>query len=388
MVRLMVASSAGAFWSYAHEDDKLDRGNVLTLAALLRDEFSLITGEEMNIFVDREAIEWGQEWRARIDNALVATTFFIPVLTPRYFSRPECRRELLDFVGQAESLGVKDFVMPILYVDVPGLQADNQDEAIALTARMQYVDWRPLRVAGPDSSEFRAGVHKLAQRLAAVSSAVEELQALRETATLREDVDEAEAAGLVELTEEIGRVLPDWLEAVEGSVVNDAQHRATAETYLTRLRRLERAGAPASARFAVLARLAEDELPLAQRHREIATRYLSRTVELDPLVHRAIRAVEEHGEGLDLLVDLRAGVAEAMEEIRRGDAGPPEGWESGIDFARRFRHVSRRWKQLEESYDGTRVIVAESNALVSAWAKRLAEVSALHEDGRPPRADE
>src|SRR5215208_356587 len=104
---LNVNMSAGAFWSYAHEDNELDGGNVVQLAQRLREEYSLITGGALSVFVDRTEIEWGDQWRRRIDESLAETTFFIPVVTPRYFSRPECRRELLTFVGKAEALGFR-----------------------------------------------------------------------------------------------------------------------------------------------------------------------------------------------------------------------------------------------------------------------------------------
>src|SRR4051794_3545309 len=127
----MEAANAAAFWSYAHEDDDLDGGAILVLAERLASEFALITGEKLNLFVDRTGISWGEEWRVRIDNALVQTTFFIPVITPRYFTRDECRRELLAFHAQARSLEISELVLPILYVTVPGLDDDNPDEAVA-----------------------------------------------------------------------------------------------------------------------------------------------------------------------------------------------------------------------------------------------------------------
>src|SRR3712207_1805690 len=88
---------AAAFWSYAHDDNKFDGDRVLRLAESLKQEYSLLTGGAFNIFVDRTSIAWGEEWRARIDAALTSTTFFIPIISPRYFQRAECRRELLDF---------------------------------------------------------------------------------------------------------------------------------------------------------------------------------------------------------------------------------------------------------------------------------------------------
>jgi hypothetical protein len=55
------------------------------------------TASTLEVFLDRDSIRWGEEWRERIDSAVAGTTFFIPIVTPRYFLRKECRRELLSF---------------------------------------------------------------------------------------------------------------------------------------------------------------------------------------------------------------------------------------------------------------------------------------------------
>jgi hypothetical protein len=76
--------AAAGFWSYTHEDDMLDGGAILQLSHLIMQEYNLLSGEPLNLFVDRNDIIWGEEWRKRIDSSLTETTFFIPIITPRY----------------------------------------------------------------------------------------------------------------------------------------------------------------------------------------------------------------------------------------------------------------------------------------------------------------
>src|SRR5215469_15861861 len=159
----MPIETAVGFWSYAHEDNRLDDGAVLELARLITEEYNLLSGEPLELFIDRDSISWGQEWRARIDTVLSQTTFFIPVITPRYFTRPECRRELLEFAANAKSLGISELLLPILYVETQGLSMESQDEAVALVARTQYVDWRATRLLEPASREYRSAVNALAR---------------------------------------------------------------------------------------------------------------------------------------------------------------------------------------------------------------------------------
>src|SRR5690349_8733979 len=117
----MAIEAVAGFWSYAHADNKASRGEILQFAEEIGDEFDLMTGRELCIFVDRDDIAWGDNWRERIDTGLKGTTFFMPIITPRYFVREECRRELRLFTSQAKSLGLIEFLLPILYVPTAAL---------------------------------------------------------------------------------------------------------------------------------------------------------------------------------------------------------------------------------------------------------------------------
>ncbi len=234
---------AAVFWSYSHDDDRLDRGRVVQLAEHLREELALTTGREMRFFVDRSGIEWGDQWRDRIDSALVETTFFIPVLTPRYFTRPECRRELLEFYSQAESLGLRELILPIHYIAVSELNSDNTDEAIALVARMQYEDWTSRRLLNVDSAEYRQAVNGLAVRLVALAKQIEMMQVDKETAGSLPDAD---GDGLLEHLQRLDELLAPWLEAVEQDFVTCAQYEAVGMVYAERKRQLSRRRAPRS----------------------------------------------------------------------------------------------------------------------------------------------
>jgi hypothetical protein len=128
--RFMPTETVAGFWSYAHGDNELDGGAVLELARLIAAEYNLISGEPLELFVDQRSIAWGENWRERIDSSLAQTTFFIPIVTPRYFTRPECRRELLEFAAKANSLGAEELLLPILYVDVPDFSTETQTKQL------------------------------------------------------------------------------------------------------------------------------------------------------------------------------------------------------------------------------------------------------------------
>jgi hypothetical protein len=114
-------AEAVGFWSYVREDDEGDHRRIRALADDLREQYRIQTAEKLELFVDRESIEWGEAWKRRIDTAIAGTTFFIPIITPSYLLSPECRRELLKFVREAERLGLAQLLMSVYWVTVPAL---------------------------------------------------------------------------------------------------------------------------------------------------------------------------------------------------------------------------------------------------------------------------
>jgi hypothetical protein len=370
-------TGVGAFWSYAHEDDQLDGGSILRLAERLKAEFALVTGQSLRLFVDRDGIGWGDEWRSRIASALVETTFFIPILSPRYFTRPECRRELLDFHAQAASIGVTELILPILYVTVPDLRDDNADEAVALVARMQYEDWTNLRLADVASADFRRAVNSLAGRLASLVQVIAAKQLKDE---LRLEGNGDDAAGLMDVLGQIRAVLPEWYEVVVRSQVVSVQRDATKRHYMDRLTKLESSHAPSSAHFAILQRLAVDETKLIQPAVPAAQTYYALTIKLDPLIRRAVRIVDAHSDAVPLLRELEATLEEAWTEIDRNDANRRAGGELGSAFATRYAHVSRAMKRLAALHAARERFALEANDLVRQWRELLHQAYATPEN--------
>jgi F-box protein 11 len=142
----MAKPKPAAFMSYVHSNDKY--GHLTTLRERLSDEVRVQTGEEFPIFQDRKDIQWGQNWKARIEESLDAVTFLIPIITPSFFKSPYCREELQRFLERERQLGRDDLILPIYYVDCPLLNDETQratDELAGAIASRQYADWRDLR---------------------------------------------------------------------------------------------------------------------------------------------------------------------------------------------------------------------------------------------------
>jgi hypothetical protein len=296
-----VAEVAG-FWSYARADDESDGGRISRLAELVKAEYALITGQEIDVFLDRNDVQWGDEWKRRIDVALLGTAFFIPVITPRYFGRPECRRELLTFAGHAASLGVSELLLPLFYVDVADLSSESDDEAVALVGKMHYADWRELRLKDEKSSEYRQGVHDLAKHLADIRArlvtAEEGDQPHQEHGI--PGIDEDEAPGFVELLAAMEEALPRWQKTVESMTpilgeIATLMDRATAEVQQSDARSGGFAG-----RLRVAAALGKALDDPASRYLHLATSYASELVTVDAgmltLIRTASGGLEDEAE--------------------------------------------------------------------------------------------
>jgi hypothetical protein len=362
----MPNDSVAGFWSYAHDDNELDGGAILNLAHLIMDEYNLLSGESLQLFIDRSDVSWGDEWRTRIDLALTRTTFFIPIITPRYFVREECRRELLEFAGKAKSLGVDELLLPILYALPQGFSGDNPDEAIALVARTHYVDWRAIRLQEASSREYRTQINALARRLQEIAERVAENQFRREidTASGEDNGDD----GIAELIEDISRLLPDWLDTVMGDKVNRAQMGATFDLYLLQISKLKRAKASASAILSAKIRSAKELLPLAERAQRDGRVYLSRSVQLDPLISALTRRVGDHPDTHELIQPIREAINEAMVVIRQMDK--PLGEPYSTIFGD-MKHAARIFQKCNAVFTDAGRLATEGNEIVRRWDAEL-----------------
>jgi hypothetical protein len=208
---------AKGFWSYVHADDDAEGGRITDLARDLAAQYEMLTGESIDLFLDRDDLTWGTDWRAAVDGSLAATAFFIPVLSPRYFLSAECRRELNGFVRKAKRLGLEDLVLPILYVDSPALRENPpSDGAVALVKPFQWVDWTELRFASKDSPEYRKAVGGMAARLVEANSKADAVSA----AVVMADagVEDDDSPGSADLMARAESTLPEWGDTVQDIV--------------------------------------------------------------------------------------------------------------------------------------------------------------------------
>src|SRR5689334_16818015 len=102
-----------AFLSYARADDEAF-GMVDPLVSKLKALVKVKTGRSLDVFVDRDSIGWGENWRDRLAESVESATVFLPLLTATYLEREACREEFLAFHAKAKVLGVTELLLPVL----------------------------------------------------------------------------------------------------------------------------------------------------------------------------------------------------------------------------------------------------------------------------------
>jgi F-box protein 11 len=177
-----VSQNPIAFMSYVHSDDQHDDGRLTRFRERLSGEVRMQTGESFEIFQDRN-IEWGQQWKQRIENSLDEVTFLIPIITPGFFKSRYCREELERFLKREEKLGRSDLILPVYYVESVILSDETKREKDPLAkviAGRQYADWRELRFEPLTTPQVGKTLAKMAGQIVA---ALERSQAVSSSST-------------------------------------------------------------------------------------------------------------------------------------------------------------------------------------------------------------
>ena len=349
-----MATSAG-FWSYVHADDEAEGSRISRLARDVSDQFRMLTGEPLDLFLDKDAIKWGDEWKGKVDSSLASVAFFIPVLTPRYFMSPECRRELQFFARRARSLGLKELVLPLLYLDVPGLGDDApQDDLMALVRAFQWEDWQELRFAETSAGEYRRAVAKLAARLVEANRQVERVDIAGRDDQFEEGISEGgdESPGLVDRIAAAEEALPKLVETITAIGKDIERIGQTMQEATADIKRNDSQAGRFGVRLLVAKKVTRQLTDPVERIRSFGAEFASQLHEVD----QGFRAIIEHAAAeVQREPNSKAAVCEFFGAVRTMSAAAHEGLGSTqgmIDaiaplekMSRDLRPVLRRLRQ-------------------------------------------
>lgn len=173
-------SVTDCFLSYKREDNDLG-GVVDRIRTDLNGMYSAHTGKSLRVFIDRESIGWGEDWRQKIRESVERATVFVPVVTMRYFTSQHCREELMSFYNNADQLGVTELLLPIVLMGEDQIRSDDSREEVRLIETLNYKRLQKAWLAGFDSPEWRQAMFDCVQDLDSALQAAERTLAQRET---------------------------------------------------------------------------------------------------------------------------------------------------------------------------------------------------------------
>ncbi len=157
-----------AFMSYVRLNDQYEDGRLTEFRERLSREVHMQTGEDFPIFQDRNDIQWGQNWKERIEESIGEVTFLIPIITPSFFKSTACCDELELFLKLEKSLKRNDLVLPVYYVSCALLDEESKrakDKLAQEIAKRQLADWRELRFEPLTSPQVGKTLAQLAMQI-------------------------------------------------------------------------------------------------------------------------------------------------------------------------------------------------------------------------------
>ena len=179
-----------AFFSYARSDDENTWGLLTKIHQVLQEIINLKTGDQVEVFLDREQIFSDDNWEATIEAHLERAHFLIPILTPTYLSRPSCRKELEYFLDRGLSEKRSPRILPITLVETQRNEAAARrisDRLAQEVSKLQHFDWTQHQLDRSD---------RLSQAL------INDINALAERiASILDDITQADLSGFLDTTE-------------------------------------------------------------------------------------------------------------------------------------------------------------------------------------------
>lgn len=369
MVRL------SGFWSYAHDDDDAESGRISQLGRDLAREYELLTGEHVDLFLDRDSLDWGSDWRREIDGSLASVAFFVPVLTPRYFKRAECRHEFRSFFDRASQLDMHGLILPVRYVELPdSVMQSTDDEVVNDALALQWVDWVSLRLSDRSSSVYRHQVNEMAQRLVQAGEAVDErLMSARALDQVGAEIalSSQDEPGLIELIADMEEAMPEWVEIIQRMARMIERLGELMSAAKVDVERSDRNGKGMAGRLYVTRKLANDLLEPAAEFSALGRKYSDSLSRVDLGMHALFGLLENSSEP-----ELDPAAREFIVSLDSLEKATCQGLDAAESFVGEFEGIERMSRDLRRPLslyrDGVTAML-EARQITSEWVRLASE---------------
>ena len=206
-------TSNDGFWSYVHDDNAASFEKIVTLGRDLQMVYQMMSGTSVNLFIDRDSLEWGDAWKSVIKSNLGSVAFFIPVVTPAFFDSPACRSELEAFAERTSTEGLQGLLLPILWVPVEGLEdQETADPLVRIIQERQWEDWTDLRHEPQGSEAYSRRLERMAKRIQSANDAADKAESNRahEAEAEEQAVSSDDGEGRLEVLARMEEDMDSW----------------------------------------------------------------------------------------------------------------------------------------------------------------------------------
>lgn len=347
---------AALFLSYVHADDNALHGRIVRFAQDLVARYALLYGHDLELFVDKTGIAWGESWKERLSHEIGAATFFVCAVTPRYLKSEPCRQELLEFA--AATSDATRMILPLVWADIEDTDVvPAADPVLVRIQQSQYIGVQDARHLEPGSAQYDRLLEKVAQRLKQTVDA--RVHATQEVAGAKAPSAEADADD------------PDLVELMSALTEREDDIDSAVTTFSRALEDLGRAFEaepmpPMGSRTAVAAFRG-----LGTRVAEPSRRLATATSELGEAWDRIQKVVERYVQiGSDSPESIRSSVLEVVEGLAASLEFPE--LRELEQTATVLGSLSRDLRPMSRALAGTVRLVQGIQAAAASWQARLA----------------
>ena len=118
----MVQEKYDVFLSYAHADAQSDEQKriVRSIKETIDQALQSVVEPDSCVFLDSEALKWGDEWNTKICESIDKARVFVYLLSPNYLKSNYCQREKLWWARREMRLGrLNKATRPIYFIELP-----------------------------------------------------------------------------------------------------------------------------------------------------------------------------------------------------------------------------------------------------------------------------
>jgi len=366
------------FFSYTHADDESEHGRITRLAKDIVEEYKLISGDEVELFVDKENLEWGDQWRNKIEEYLASIAFFIPVITPRYFKSPECRSELQRAIGMSK-FGNKNCILPIIYVDFDEPHGDSPSDELKKSVKsFQWERFDDTRLCNVDSERYRRQIAECVKRLVKVNKQVDDqispLPILSEDCTNKNIADDSpgDIDSLADYEDKLGQ-FPNTVNAIRDNIekLGTIASEGTEEIHNANTH-----NKPFTIRQIILRQVAQKMIEPTNKIQELSNEYVSQLHSIDIglriIIGRASFEVTENPDGKSNFQSF----FKLVRDMSIASNGATKQFQSLLIAIEPLEKASRDLRPVVRNLKLGLTILIESDGIFSEWIN-LIEMSGI-----------